>query len=98
MTEMLIQVLLAVSIIAVLFLIAVLWRSFSVLTDIKLTSGTISKKVAEIGVMIDETVKTIDGFKQTIKGLVDSLKGFSNFKEKLSDFWDDDKKRSKKDK
>jgi len=95
MSELLYQILLAVLIVAVVFLIFVLWRLYNVLTDLNTASDIIAKKVTAIGLLIDDTISMIENLKHTAQGFLNSIKNFGAIKEKLSDFWEDDSKKKK---
>lgn len=95
MSELLYQILLAVLIVAVIFLILVLWRLYNILTEFNAASQIITKQVAALGSLVDNIIKSFEGFEQFIKTFFESLKSMGNFKQKISDFWDDDKKTKK---
>ena len=95
MSELLYQILLAVLIVAVVFLVLVLWRLYNVLTDLNTASNIIAKKVTAIGLLIDDTINMIDNLKHTVNGFLSSIKSLGNIKQKFSDFWEDDKKTKK---
>lgn len=95
MSELLYQILLAVLIVAVVFLIMVLWRLYNILTDFNTASEIIAKQVKQAGVLVNDIVKSLEGFKQSLKGFMESIKSIGNIKQKFSDFWDDEKKTKK---
>lgn len=95
MSELLYQILLAVLIVAVIFLIFVLWRLYNILTDINSASQIIAKQVTAISALVDDIIKSLEGFRQFLKSFFESVKSLGNIKQKFSDFWDDDKKTKK---
>ena len=95
MSELLYQILLAVLIVAVVFLVLVLWRLYNILTDFNTASQIIAKQVTAAGVLVNDIIKSLEGFKQSLKGFFESVKSIGNIKQKFSDFWDDDKKTKK---
>ncbi len=95
MSELLYQILLAVLIMAVVFLILVLWRLYNILTDFNAASEIIAKQVTALGALVDDIIKSLEGFRQSLKSFFESVKSLGNIKQKFSDFWDDDKKTKK---
>jgi hypothetical protein len=78
MSQTLIEILVSVSIIAVIMAIGVLWRLFQILTDIKEVSGIAKKRAEEIDTVIDRAKEGIINLEQTTKGFIQSL-GIAKF-------------------
>jgi hypothetical protein len=95
MSELLYQILLAVLIVAVFFLILVLWRLYNILTDFNAASEIIAKQVTALGALVNDIIKSLEGFRQSLKSFFESVKSLGNIKQKFSDFWEDDKKTKK---
>ena len=95
MSELLYQILLAVLVVAVVFLILVLWRLYNILTDFNSASQIIAKQVKAAGTLVNDIIKSLEGFKQSLQGILESIKSLGNLKQKISDFWEDDKKTKK---
>jgi hypothetical protein len=72
-TEILLQILYGVSIIAVIVLITVLWRAFEVLSDFKDFSSILVKRAREVDQMVVKTKDSIENFSEAVKGFVYSL-------------------------
>lgn len=87
-TDILIQVLLAVAIFALVLLSVVLWKTNAVLDDVKETSKIAKKRVKQIDVSLDGLEKTINNASSIIKGFVSSLETGQKVKEKIKSFWD----------
>ena len=95
MSELLYQILLAVLVVAVIFLILVLWRLYNILTDFNAASQIIAKQVTALGALVDDIIKSLEGFMLSLKSIFESVKSLGNIKQKFSDFWEDDKKTKK---
>lgn len=72
-TEILIQVFYGVSIVAVIVLIAVLWRTFEILGDTKEASSLLLKRVKEIDELVGKAKDSMTNISETIKAFVYSL-------------------------
>lgn len=72
-TELLLQILYGVLIIASLFLIGVLWRTFEILSNFKETSSIILKRVKEIDESISKAKYTFMGLMEGVKSFIYSL-------------------------
>jgi hypothetical protein len=79
-TELLLQILYIFLIIATIFLIAVLWRIFGVLSNFKETSDIILKRVKELDESISKAKSTLLGFLEGIKNFIYSLEFVKKFK------------------
>lgn len=98
MSDLLYQILLAVLIVAVVFLILILWRLYNILTDLNAASEIIAKQVSALGVLVNNIIKSLEEYSQSIKSFLESVKSLGNIKQKFSNFWDDDKKTKKEPK
>ncbi len=72
-TELLLQILYGVLIIATIFLIAVLWRTFEILSNFKETTFIILKRVQEIDESITKAKYTFMGLLEGVKSFIYSL-------------------------
>jgi len=72
-TEAWVQILIAVSIVAVIVLIAALYRLFDVLGDVKETTAIAEKRAKEIDAKIDEAEETISSYSGVVKRFFSSL-------------------------
>lgn len=72
-TDLLLQILYSVLIIAGVVLIAVLWRAFEVLSDFKDFSTILSRRTKEIDQMFAKAKDAIENLSEAIKGFVYSL-------------------------
>ena len=97
MSEILYQVLLSVLIVAVVVLIFVLVRLYMILTDVNKASKIISEKVTKVGILVDHIVEMLESARETVKNAMESIKNVSKIKDKIVDFWGNDKKEAKKD-
>ena len=72
-TEAWVQILIAVSIVAVIVLIAALYRLFDVLGDVKETTAIAEKRAKEIDAKIDEAEEKIHTYSGSLKKFFTSL-------------------------
>ncbi len=89
-TEAWIQILVAVSIVAVVFLIVTLYRLFGVLGDVKEVTEIAADRAKEVDAKIDQAEKKIDSLSEVLKGFVYSLDIIKIIRDKF--------KQTKKDK
>lgn len=82
-TELMIQLLIGISIIAIIFWIAVLWRVFGILTDVKETTIIVKKRVQDVDAGIGKFEKTITEGMDALKGFVYSLEFIKSIREKI---------------
>ena len=82
--EIWIQVLLAVSIIAVGFLIAVFWRLLGVLADAKKVSAIAARRVEQADELIDKTENGVKHIADTMKGILYSMDIVKAIREKFN--------------
>lgn len=67
------QILTVTLIIAVIVLIAVLWRAWEVLGNLKVTTAIVAKRVEEIDRAVEETKETVNEVAQAIKSFLYSF-------------------------
>lgn len=84
-TEILIQVLYGVLIIASIMLIAVLWRTFQILDDVKEATSRLSKRVKEIDELFGKAKDSMSNISETIKAFIYSLGIVKTVKNAIND-------------
>jgi|GEM_PF-1476298 len=72
-TEAWVQILIAVSIVAVIVLIAALYRLFDVLGDVKETTAIAEKRAKELDAKIDQVEEKVSSYSNALKRFVASL-------------------------
>lgn len=72
-TGILIQILFGVLIIASIMLIAVLWKTYEILGDVKESSSILLKRAKEIDELVGKAKDSVTSVSETIKALVYSL-------------------------
>ena len=82
--EIWIQVLLAVSIIAVGFLIAVFWRLLNIMADTKRVTKVLAERVEEADKLIDKTENGIKNIAEMMKGVLYSIDIVKAIREKFT--------------
>lgn len=83
MTEILIQILLVVLIIASIVLIAALWRFYEVLSDTKETTSIVAKRMKQADNAIDKAKASLSDMTQVVKGFVYSFDFLRTLREKI---------------
>ncbi len=91
-TEAWVQILVAVSIVAVVFLIVTLYRLYGVLGDVKEVSAIAAERAKEVDAKIDQAEKKIDSLSEVLKGFVYSLDIIKVIREKFKKSQKEDKK------
>ncbi len=81
--ELLYQILLAVSIIAVVCLVIVLWRLFTILNDVKVVSDVAKKRTLEVDLYIGKTMQSLQGIGDAIRGFIYSFDFIKAIREKF---------------
>lgn len=77
------DILIIVYILVGIALIAVLWRLFTILTDLKDSSVIIARRTKEIDSLVGRIEKIVENGVETIKGLVTSLDFIKGLKNKF---------------
>jgi hypothetical protein len=90
LNDILIQVLYGVLIIASVFLIAVLWRAFEILSDFKEISSIIKKRVKELNQTIAKATEFINSIVEAVNAFITSFGVMKNIK----DVFDNKKKEN----
>ncbi|KKT77578.1 MAG: hypothetical protein UW75_C0059G0003 [Parcubacteria group bacterium GW2011_GWF2_44_8] len=72
-TVILLEVLYSVLIIACVFLIAVLWRTYGILSDLKNVSSIMERRAKEIDLTIGQAKESFIGLSEAIKAFIYSL-------------------------
>lgn len=91
-TDAWVQILVAVSIIAVIFLIITLYRLFGVLGDVKEVTGIAAERAKEVDAKIDQAEKKINSLSEVLKGFVYSLDIIKIIRDKFKQTKKEDKK------
>lgn len=91
-TDAWVQILVAVSIIAVFFLIVTLYRLFGVLGDVKEVTEIAAERAKEVDAKIDLAEKKIDSLSEVLKGFVYSLDIIKIIRDKFNKAKKQDKK------
>lgn len=91
-TEAWIQILVAVSIVAVVFLIVTLYRLFGVLGDVKEVTEIAAERAKEVDAKIDQAEKKIDSLSEVLKGFFYSLDIIKIIRDKFKQTKKEDKK------
>lgn len=86
MTDTLIQVLLVLSIVAVVFLIIVLWRWNKILIDAAETATLVKKRAHDFDTWISQTENTIKDFTDSFKSFLNTFEQLKNIKNKMAAF------------
>jgi hypothetical protein len=84
-TEAWVQILIAVSIIAIIFLVVVFYRLTEVLADVKTVTEIASKRAKEIDARIDLAEKKMDSVSEMLKGFMASLDIIKIVREKFKE-------------
>ena len=79
MTEILYQIALFVVILAVIALIFVLCRTYSILNDVKDSTGVVRKRVRDIDGVVSNLEVSLRGFSDILKSFLVSLDGIKSF-------------------
>lgn len=82
-TDAWIQILIAVSIVAVIVLIAALYRLFEVLGDVKVTTKIAAERAKEIDATIDQAEEKIGSIAEVVRGFMHSLDVIKIIKDKF---------------
>lgn len=96
MTDILIQILLVVAIVAVVFLIVVLWRWNNVLIDVKDTTSVVRKRAHEFDSWISSTENTIKDFISSFKSFLGAFEQIKKIKNKMAEYIDDSDSKTNK--
>lgn len=83
MSQILIQILITISIIAIGVLIAVLWRAFQILTDMRDVSCILKKRVNEFDTTISHAKESIINTVESVSGFIQAL-GIAKFFKQLT--------------
>jgi hypothetical protein len=85
-TELLIQLLIGISIVAIGFMIAIFWRVFGILSDVKETTVIVKKRVQDVDAGIGKFEKTLTEGMDALKGFVYSLEFIKSIREKIESY------------
>lgn len=89
MIEILCEVLLSLSIVAVIFLIVAFYKTITILSDVKDSSSIINKRVKDVDSVVSGLENTVRGFSGILKSFLISLDGIKSY------FKNKEKKESK---
>ena len=84
LTEVLIQTLLIVAIIAGVLFITVFWRLYEILGDMQSIGKTISRRVTEIDASLAKAQSSIEDFFDALKNFLSSFEFIKMIKNKIS--------------
>ncbi len=85
MTEILYQIALFVVILAVIALIFVLIRTYSILNDVKDSTEVVRKRVRDIDGVVSNLEGSLRGFSDILKSFLASLDGIKSFFKKIEE-------------
>ena len=94
MTEILIQILLVVAIVATILLIVVLWKWNGVLVDVKDTTVVVRKRAHDFDKWIGQTEDTIKDLVASFKSFLGAFEQLKNIKNKMTSFLEPDTNNS----
>lgn len=86
MMNILIQILLVFSIVAVVFLIVVLWRWNKVLIDVSDTTTLVKKRAHDFDLWISQAESTVKDFADSFKSFLNTFEQLKNIKNKMAAF------------
>ena len=94
MMDILVQILILVSIIAVVLLIMVLWKWNGVLVDVKDTTVVVRKRAHDFDKWIGQTEETIKDFANSFKSFLSTFEQLKNIKNKMTSFLEPEIKKT----
>lgn len=86
MTDILIQILLVLAIVAVGILIVVLWRWNTALIDVNEATKIIKKRAHDVDTWLSQAEATIKDFANSFKSFLNTFEQLKNIKNKMSAF------------
>lgn len=96
MDEILYQIMLIVTIIAIVALIAVFIRLYLVLTDVNDTTRIAKKRARELDAKLGEFSSLTNGILEIFKGIAASMQTVSNIEKKITSFFNNKTKIDKR--
>lgn len=85
-TEVLLQILIGISIIAIIVLIAVLWKLFLVLGDIRKSTLLIKQRISDLDALVGKFEKTAAEGLAAFKTFIHSFDFIKTIKEKIENY------------
>lgn len=94
-TEILFQVSLVFVVMALVFLIVVLWRLYKVLTDINDTTEITKRRARDFDLWLNQIESSVDNIADVMKGMAVSFQKLTKIKNKIEAFFERDTKEEK---